>query len=61
VKVYGYDAYKRLGIIWTHPNGQSNPEDVCQRVQYAWDGSQNPNYAAHGYDGGRLTGPSTAR
>ena len=51
-----YDAYKRVAIIWTYPNGQSSPEDVCQRVSYGWDGSWNPNYALHGYDAGRLTG-----
>jgi YD repeat-containing protein len=56
VKAYGYDAYKRVAIIWTYPNGQSSPEDVCQRVSYGWDGSWNPNYALHGYDAGRLTG-----
>jgi YD repeat-containing protein len=57
VKLYAYN-HQRLGEIWTYPNGQNNPEDVCQRVTYGWDGSWNPNYFWHGYDVGRLTGAS---
>jgi hypothetical protein len=50
-----YDRYKRVFETHQYPSGQSNPEDVCQLVQYAWDGSQNPN-GGGGYDVGRLTG-----
>jgi RHS repeat-associated protein len=37
--VYLYDDYKRLREVQGYPSGQSNAEDLCQRVTYYWDSS----------------------
>jgi hypothetical protein len=53
--VYTYDSSNRVIEIQKYPQGQSNGEDVCARVAYAYGTNQNAPY----YNYSRLTSAST--
>ena len=50
---YLYDSFDRVVEIHRYPHGQSQAEDVCQRVVYAYDGYGDSSYTSL-YAVGRL-------
>ena len=52
--VYSYDSKRRVTTVQRYPQGQSNQEDVCQRVTYTYDTNPvNGSFSQNSY--GRLT------